>query len=215
MESDITQSKLELENSHRRWRTIKDRAFGWTMAVGGIGVIITIVMIFFYLFYVVLPIFGSASTESVARYDSPFKGAVIAHLALDEYAEIGFAISADGDYAFFAANDGAVIEQGKISNGAGSSVVAIDAGDPVQRSVALAFDDGTVVVARPEYAISYPNDKRHITPTLEYPFGSTPIDLGQASGKISILAAQVQDTEMTIVSVTDANALVLTHVTLT
>ncbi|MFT4560732.1 MAG: phosphate transport system permease protein, partial [Gammaproteobacteria bacterium] len=44
---------------------------------------------------------------------------------------------------------------------------------------------------------------------------STPIDLGQASGKISILAAQVQDTEMTIVSVTDANALVLTHVTLT
>jgi phosphate transport system permease protein len=215
MESDTTQTKLEQENSHRRWRAIKDRVFGWTMAVGGISVIITIVMIFFYLFYVVLPIFGSASTAALARYESPFKGATIAHLSLDEYAEIGFVITADGEYAFFAANDGSIINQGKISNGASSSVVAIAAGDPVQRSVTLAFADRTAIIVRPTYAISYPNDKRHVTPSLEYPFSRTPIDLGQASGKISILAAQSQDDEATIVTVSDANVVSLTHVTRT
>ncbi|MDA0822036.1 MAG: ABC transporter permease subunit [Proteobacteria bacterium] len=215
MESDTTQTKLELEKSHRRWRMIKDRIFGWAMAVGGISVIITIVMIFFYLFYVVLPIFGSASTTPLVRYEAPFKGATIAHLALDEYAEIGFVITADGEYAFFAANDGTTINQGKVSNGTGRSVVAIAAGDPVQRSVTIAFDDRTAIVVRPDYAISYPNDKRHITPTLEYPFGKTPVDLGEASGKILLLAAQSQDDEATIVSVTDANVVSLTHVTLT
>ncbi|MFT4580664.1 MAG: phosphate transport system permease protein [Gammaproteobacteria bacterium] len=214
MESETTQTKLQLENSHRRWRTIKDRLFGWTMAVGGIGVIITIVMIFFYLFYVVLPIFGSASTAPLVRYDSPFKGSPIAHLSLDEYAEIGFVITADGEYAFFTANNGVIIDQGKISNGAGSPVVAIAAGDPVQRTITVAFEDRTVIVVRPEYAISYPNDKRRITPTLEYPFGSTPVELGQGSGDISMLAAQAQDNEMTIVSVTDAKELTLTNVTL-
>jgi len=189
----------------------KDRAFGWTMAVGGIGVIIAIVMIFFYLFYVVVPMFASARIESVASYQLPYKGSDVVHLAIDEYAEIGLAISSTGNYLFFEADTGASIEHGNIAHSDAHKVVATASGDPALGSAFLAFDDGTVVVVRPHYAISYPHDKRHITPSLKYPLGTTPIDLGHGSARVALLAAQYGGEEATIVSGAESGALVLTH----
>ena len=43
----------------RKWRTTKDKMFGSAMAVGGISVIVAILLIFFYLFWVVIPLFSS------------------------------------------------------------------------------------------------------------------------------------------------------------
>ena len=140
----------------------KDRAFGWTMAVGGISVIIAIVMIFFYLFYVVVPMFASARIESVASYQLPYKGSDVVHLAIDEYAEIGLAISSTGNYLFFEADTGASIVHGRIAHSDAHEVVATASGDPALGAAFLAYDDGTVIVVRARYAISYPRDKRHI-----------------------------------------------------
>jgi len=54
--SDVSKAEL----SHRGWRMIKDRIFGAVMGVGGVTVIIALVTIFFYLLWVVLPLFKSA-----------------------------------------------------------------------------------------------------------------------------------------------------------
>ncbi len=40
-----------------RWRLLKDKLVGRLMAIGGIGVIIAILLIFVYLLYVVVPLF--------------------------------------------------------------------------------------------------------------------------------------------------------------
>lgn len=182
------------------------------MAVGGIGVIIAIVMIFFYLFYVVVPMFASARIESVANYQLPFKGTDIAHLALDEYAEVGFAITNSGHYSFFATATGAPIEQGRIANGDTREFVASASGDPNEGSVFVAFSDGSAVVVRPRYTITYPNDKRHITPSLEYPLGRTPIELGLDGSPVALIAGNAGPEEITIVAATASGAVVLTHV---
>jgi phosphate transport system permease protein len=206
--------KLELENRHRRWRTVKDRLFGWAMAVGGISVIITIVMIFFYLFYVVLPMLGSAKIEFGTSYDIPVERSEIAHLSLDEYAEVGFLITNNGFYKFFDANTGEVLKDGIIARGHASSVVAVAAGAPIHRSVILALADGTAVIVRPDYAVSYPNDKRKIAPSLTYPLGPTPINLGlDDSDRLTRVAVQTNSEETTIVAITDNNEMILTHVT--
>lgn len=207
-------TKLELENRYRRWRTIKDRVFGATMAIGGVSVIITIVMIFFYLFYVVFPMLGSATVEPGASYNLPSKDSEIAHLSLDEYSEVGFTISRTGTSTFFDAQTGEVLESRRIGSTEDQRVVAIGSGDPIHRSVVLAFENNTAIIVRPNYAVSYPNDKRKITPSLDHPLGLSPINLGlDNSQRITQIAVQSNSDETTIVSLTTANDVILTHVT--
>jgi phosphate transport system permease protein len=191
---------------------LKDRIFGATMAVGGIGVIIAIVMIFFYLFYVVVPMFAGARMEAAGAYQLPYKGSDIARLTLDEYAEIGFAVATSGDYTFFHAADGATISRGTIAHSEGHEVIASAGGDPQSHTFYAAYADGTAVVVRADYAIAYPNDKREITPSLIYPLGTDPIDLGLGGAPLRRISAQSNAGETTIVAVTESNDIVLTHV---
>ncbi|MDD1632346.1 MAG: phosphate ABC transporter permease, partial [Methylococcaceae bacterium] len=56
---------------HERWRLIKDSIARYGVIAGGLGVILAVVMIFFYLLYVVFPLFLSATAEPVSQYDVP------------------------------------------------------------------------------------------------------------------------------------------------
>lgn len=212
MDSALNAANRTAETRRRGWRMFKDRLFGWTMAVGGIGVIIAIVMIFFYLFYVVVPMFASARLESVANYQLPFKGTDIVHLALDEYAEVGFAVTTAGSYMFFAADSGTPIEQGQLVDNNKHEVLASASGDPNNGSVFVAYSDGTAIVVRPDYEISYPNDKRQISPSLEYPLGRSPIDLNLGGEAIALIAGNAGAEETTIIAATANDTLILTHV---
>lgn len=92
-------------------------------------------------------------------------------------------------------------------------MLASASGDPNEESVFLAVGDSQAIVVRPHYAISYPNDERHITPSLEYPLGRTPIDLGiGGGGSIALIAGNSGLEETTIVAATTHGAIVLTHV---
>ena len=92
-------------------------------------------------------------------------------------------------------------------------MLASASGDPNEGSVFLAVGDSQAIVVRPHYAISYPNDERHITPSLEYPLERTPIDLGiGGGGSIALIAGNSGLEETTIVAATTHGAMVLTHV---
>ena len=66
----------------RAWRETKDRVAKYGVAVGGISVILAIVLIFFYLLYVVMPLFQGASLNTEATYHSDTKPPVF--LSLNE-----------------------------------------------------------------------------------------------------------------------------------
>ena len=95
---------------HRLWRHIKDVVTEKCMAVGGISVIIAIVLIFFYLLYIVLPLFKPATMERVAEYPPPGdETSETLYVAIEEHNEIGLAITSDARAVFFRTNDGTLM----------------------------------------------------------------------------------------------------------
>ena len=57
-----------------RRRFLKDRLAQHFVGIGGIGVIIAILLIFFYLLYAVIPMFESAEMQLESSYADPGKG---------------------------------------------------------------------------------------------------------------------------------------------
>ena len=85
----------------QQWRLLKDRIARHAVALGGIGVIIAIVLIFFYLLYVVVPLLRPAQAEAVASYSLPGSEADTLYLAMEEQAEVALRIASDGQATFF------------------------------------------------------------------------------------------------------------------
>ncbi|TNI16069.1 hypothetical protein CF132_21870, partial [Aeromonas dhakensis] len=71
-------------------------------------VLVALLLIFFYLLYVVKPIFNGASMEPTASFTLPIQGKT-AWLGVEEQNEIGYRFSDQGQVNFFAVqNDGKV-----------------------------------------------------------------------------------------------------------
>jgi len=84
-------NSLTATQLRQRTRILKDHLARHAVTIGGIGVIIAVVLIFFYLLSVVLPLFKSAEFEPVASYRLSAAGTddQTLHLAMEEQAEIG------------------------------------------------------------------------------------------------------------------------------
>ncbi|MGH8588338.1 MAG: phosphate ABC transporter permease, partial [Gammaproteobacteria bacterium] len=161
--------------AHRRWRLLEDR---WTrnlMAAGGVGVIITILLIFIYLLYVVLPLFESASIQPEASYPVPGRPADTLWLATEEYAEIGLRLSADGRAVFFKTQDGQVITDARLALPEGLRITSHAAGDARAATLSVGLSNGTALVFRHRYNVSFPNDVRTLIPEITYPLGPAPV----------------------------------------
>ncbi|MDY6993517.1 MAG: phosphate ABC transporter permease, partial [Pseudomonadota bacterium] len=86
----------------RHWRMIKDKIVRHSMTVGGISVIIAVVLIFFYLFYVVLPLFVPASIKQIQQFSMPAPAAGPSlYLAIEEKNEIAARFTDKGHIVFF------------------------------------------------------------------------------------------------------------------
>ncbi len=187
----------------RAWRRINDRVTARLMAIGGIGVIVAIVLIFFYLLYVVLPLFKGAETEAEASYPVPGRAdAPTLHLALDEYGEIGLLVDATPQATFFRARDGEIVARMALPAIGAARVSAAGAGDPDRGVVALGLDDGRALVLQHRYAISFPDDRRLITPQLVWPLGPEPLLIDERAAAIVALDVQARDDRVLLVAVT-------------
>ncbi len=197
-------------NRRLRWRRFKDYAFGMGMGIGGISVIAALLLIFVYLVFVVLPLFSGARVESRVAYPVPLEH--IHALLTDEYAEVGFGLAADGKYAFFRLRDGETIEHGKLAPD-GLRLRDVHIGDRSAGNVAMSFDDGSVLLVRPRFVVSFPNDRRQVQPLLDYPLGESPVMITTAAGVfVQKIAAESDEDQTTIASWTSDQRLLLTHI---
>jgi len=194
-------SAFEPSLSYRRWRHLKDRLAKHGVAIGGIGVILAIVLIFFYLLLVVLPLFKPAEIEAGPSYPLTEDPQAIHYLTVDEYVEVGLAVDEDGRASFFSTADGHLIERIDIELPPGARVTALGKADPAVELLALGLDNGQVVVVKPVYKVTYPDDRRHITPALEYPLGTDPIELDEDGGPLRAVALQMSDEQATLAGV--------------
>lgn len=196
----------------RRWREIKDHIARYYIAAGGISVIVAIVLIFFYLLYVVIPLFRPAQVEAIAQYPAPGGNAGgTLHLALNEYNDVGFRLTDQGQAIFFSTKDGKVISETPLPLPKGVAVTAFGAGDPSRGAAIYGLSDGRALLLNPAYQVSYPDDVRTITPRLEYPLEQALLTIDPQGQPLRLVGAQSGEDETTVAAVTTDGRLVLAH----
>ncbi|MGB1906188.1 MAG: phosphate ABC transporter permease, partial [Spongiibacter sp.] len=185
-------------SAQRRWRQIKDMMTTTTITAGGIGVLLSILLIFFYLLYEIMPLFRTAGIESHSHYSLQSDSPAI-FLAMEEQAEVGFRISESGQVLFFQVADGKVVLEPDLPLSAPVRSFALESED--SRVFALGMEDGNFAIAKHDYKVSYPGDKRLITPSVSYPYGEDPLFLSDSP----ITQLAIRDSEEALVVVGVAN----------
>ncbi|MGH8585396.1 MAG: ABC transporter permease subunit [Gammaproteobacteria bacterium] len=211
----VLESGVQESKAHRRWRLLEDRWIRYLMAAGGVGVIITLLLIFVYLVYVVLPLFESASIEPRASYPAPGGPAETLWLGTEEYAEIGLRLTGDGRAVFFKTRDGQVISDARLALPEGLRITSHAAGDPRAAALAVGLSNGTALVFRPQYSVSFPNDVRTLRPEITYPLGPAPVVIDTDGGALVHLAVQSQDQQTTLAAVTADGRLLVANFAVT
>ena len=164
-----------------RRRLFYDALARRAIALGGSAVIAAVVLIFFYLLYVVLPIFASASLEERARYalqlDAAQDEVRVLHMEMEELGESAVRVLSNGRVEFLSVSDGVVDGSLDLPIPEGVRITSVGAGLPASRALALGLSDGTALVLKLRFDITYPNDRRTVTPAIEYLFGE---EMGEA-----------------------------------
>jgi len=187
---------------HERWRLIKDAIARYGVIAGGLGVIVAVVMIFFYLLYVVFPLFLSATAESVSQYDVPesaFGKTML--LEIEEQNEVAVRFTDTGQVIFFAVATGKPILSEAVKIPEGAHIVSFHQGSPNNEgAVIYGLSDGKAVIVKHQYKITYPNNVRLITPSLAYPMGDAPLVIDESGAALEKIAVKIGDNASTIVA---------------
>jgi len=192
-------------------RQIKDRLMTWCMGFGGISVIIAIVLIFFYLLYVVFPLFIPAHMQKAGEYSLPAadQGSTI-HLSIEEQNEIGARFTDQGSVTFFDVRNGEVLDNRQIVP-EGQKVISFAHGRLSRGYIAYGLDSGGVLVARHIYKIEYGESQRTIVPEIFYPFGEEPLEIDDEQLPVMQLAIRLDEEKATIAVATEQDSVILTR----
>jgi len=190
------------KNDVQKWRLIKDSIARYGVVAGGIGVIIAVVLIFFYLLYVVFPLFLPASAEPVGQYALPEhnQGKTLT-MSMEEQNEIAVRFTDSGQVVFFQAATGKVVLNQRVAIPEGAQITSFAIGNPTHKNAVIyGFSNGKAVITQPDYKVTYPNNVRVISPSLEYPSGEEALIIDDAGAPIEKIAFAMDDNATTIVA---------------
>jgi len=166
----------------RRMRALKDRLTRWYVLVGGLGVLAAITLIFFYLAYVVLPLFQGAELSSKKTMEPTWlqqdAGKPLL-IALEEQNLLGMRVSDKGQALFFDTESGAEVKRVDLPLPAGAEVTAIGTDQPGSPLVVLGLSNGQALAFHHTYKVTYPDNQKTITPGIDFPYGETPFALDE------------------------------------
>lgn len=194
---------------HRHRRHLKDVATRYLMVFGGVSVIIAIVLIAFYLFYVVVPMFIPPKIKQEAIYSIPGDASEASLMyAMEEQHEIGLRLTDAGKTLFFNTEDGS--ENTEFTLPASDvATTSKHAADPSTRIITLGKADGSAVMFQHDYKVTYPDDKRLITPSLYYPLGEEAVQIDAEGSPLTLISAQASEDGTSIIALTESNKLLL------
>lgn len=171
----------------RRWRHLSDKTAKVGIAVGGISVIVAILLIFAYLFYEVVPLFAGAKVEPSSSYVLEDSSASL-HLAIEEQSEMAMRLGNDGVARFFDLESGESVASIPISLPDQAQITSFSLDSEQSGLFALGLDTGEAVIARYAYDTRFAalDNRRILTPKIEYPFGEVPYTLTDDKALASI-----------------------------
>lgn len=133
-----------------------DRLAGILITLGGLGTILAVTLVFVFLAWVVVPLFGSAEISSLRKLDQvrPAQGGGI--LAVDEYLVAGWLLTDGGEnIRSLRLADGSVLNERPLFDGLQPQALAFD---PREELVSAAFDDGTIRLINIGFSSSFLHD---------------------------------------------------------
>ena len=201
----------EASRRHLNWRLWKDAFMRHAVGFGGISVIIIITLIFFYLLWVVMPMFRGAELQPVADYGSPAadQGRTL-RLAMEEQAEVGLRVTERGELVFFSTHDGKLINTHHLPLKPGQTITGFARGQADRAILAFGLSDGTAIVVHHKYEVSYPPEGgRVITPVVEYPLGEAPVDVDPFGKPVTVLAVQSGEERLSLAAPLQDQRLIL------
>ncbi|EEF80742.1 ABC transporter permease subunit [Methylophaga thiooxydans] len=195
----------------RAWRGTKDRLAKHAVAFGGISVILAIVLIFFYLLYVVMPMFQGADIETKADYQSEISES--RYLSINEYNDVAVTVNADGQVRFFESETGETMYEPELPI-ADNQISSVGAGSNTTGVFGYGFENGSALVFQSEYKVTYPEGTtRVIVPKIEYPLGDNIVKVDPEGQALTLLNVQSYDDQTTFAALTADNRVVLKSVT--
>ena len=195
-------NRLKFTNLTRsQLRTFKDKLTAFNMAVGGIGVIIAIVLIFFYLVYIVYPLFISADISKLNQFPVSNQYGQTLHLAIEEQNKIAVQYTSKGYALFFNTQTGKKIKQVALLANHKAKITSFKISQLVNNTVILGLSNGRVLVAKHHFNISYPDNKMHIEPEIIYPLGNKTILVDSKKQALIDVAYQQDEDQAKIIAI--------------
>ena len=186
-------------------RALKDRLARYFVAIGGISVILAILLIFFYLLQVVIPMFESAEIAESHSYSVTDEGKIL-HIGIEEQGTMGVRFNENGQVVFFQTESGNIVETQNLDLPA--KITAITANTD---QVLIGLANGQVMIVKYVFELSYGVDKRILTPLLEYPLGKEFLVLDKSAQPLEHIDLQFNQDGFGLVGSTSDKRLVYAH----
>ncbi len=195
-------SPRQASEAYQRWRLLKDKIARYAVEIGGLSVIVAIVLIFFYLLYVVYPLFISASVEPVNHFavPEPSMGKTVL-LEMEEQNEVAARFTDTGQVVFFEVATGKTLLTQAIAIPANTKITSFAQGSPINEgAVIYGLSNGQAIVVKHQYKTTFPDNKRLITPSLKYPLGEAPLKIDTSGAALEKIAVKIGSDASTIIA---------------
>lgn len=199
----------QLEKLARR-RRFKDRLVNAAIGGGGLFVLLAITLIFFYLLYEVWPLLQPAKVEATGQHATTVSAP---YVDIDEYRETGLRVEPDGRVQYFRAGDQSQIGEARLPLPAGVTITGTTRGSITSGLVGFGLSDGSLLVAQPDYAVELDEQgRRHVTPSLHYPYGETPLQVSDARVPLTVFAFRGDGDSLSVLNAGTDNLLLSNYV---
>jgi phosphate transport system permease protein len=204
-------SSIQKESSwHQRKRALIDGGARYAIGFGGISIIFAVVLIFFYLLWVVLPIFKPVDVQQQATFELSTGDSLSRYLVMEESGELAVRILASGDIQFFNLSSGKIVHQEAVDLPEYGSVLDVVKLDREGRQLALMLDNTRVLFVELNYRVNFVDGVRELIASVAYPYSEEALELKsiervtrlavQRSGDMLMLAALDNDGELLLQS---------------
>jgi len=183
-------------------RAFTDRIVSLFVAMGGVSVIAAILLIFFYLLHVVVPMFEAAEISESHTYHVSGAGKTL-YLGLEEQGEMGVRFTDKGHVVFFKADSGEIVKDIALNLPA-----KITSSSSKFDRVILGLENGQALLVRYDFKLNYKDDQRTITPRLEYPLGHDALVVDATEKPLTAIDIQINDESIGIVATTSDHRMV-------
>lgn len=187
-------------------RAFKDKLAQYSITMGGLMVLMTLLMIFGYLLYVVEPVFRNASIEIQQQQKLAANTNVVA-TGSDELNEIAYYYTDKGQLHFYPLVETSpaksIVELPLVDTQSIASIASANS------DVAFGLNDGSLLVSQPSFMMSFTDKGREIAPQVRYPLGEESLTIDAQGQPLTQLAFQRDEEQVSAVALTQDHRLLL------